>query len=256
MRTSFGPFLGLAIAMMATPAFAQDSEEAKAITVTGGATVVSDYRFRGISQSDKRFAVQGTFTVAHKSGLYGTVWGSSIDDYITSPLGVPGADQEIDLVAGYKKTLGKVTLDVGATYYYYPGKTGFPNTDFLEPYIAVSAPVGPVTAKLAAYYAPKQKALAFANAKDDNLYMNLGVSGTVGDSGVGYSAGVGRSFSRSFLSGGNKYTDWSLGLTYTTGPVTLGVSYVDTSYGKNVLTSFTGRDIAKAGIVGSIGVAF
>jgi uncharacterized protein (TIGR02001 family) len=40
--------------------------------------VVSDYRFRGISQTDKDFAVQGGLTVSHESGLYASVWGSSV----------------------------------------------------------------------------------------------------------------------------------------------------------------------------------
>src|SRR5687767_13998465 len=38
--------------------------------INGGATVVSDYRFRGISQTNRRFAVQGTFSVSHTSGFY------------------------------------------------------------------------------------------------------------------------------------------------------------------------------------------
>jgi uncharacterized protein (TIGR02001 family) len=256
MRTSFGPLLGLAIAFMATPAFAEDTDPPKTFTVNGTATVVSDYRFRGISQTDKRFALQGSITVTHKSGLYASVWGSSIDDYITSPPGVPGSDQELDLIAGYKKTFGGTTIDGGVLYYYYPGTTGFPDTDFLEPYISVAHTFGPVTAKVSAAYAPKQKALAFANNKDDNLYGALDLSGSLGKSGIGVSGHLGHNFQRSFLSGGKKYTDWSVGLTYTTGPLTAGISYVDTSFDKNFLTSANGRDIAKAGVVGTIGVSF
>ena len=75
---------------VAAPAFAQDTAPPPAITVTGGATLVTDYRFRGISQTAKRFAIQGTFTVAHTSGFYATVWGSSIDDYIAN-----GGDAEV-----------------------------------------------------------------------------------------------------------------------------------------------------------------
>lgn len=254
MRTSFGPLLGLALALVATPAFADEGEESKAFTVTGGATVVSDYRFRGISQTDKDFAVQGSFTVTHESGIYATVWGSSIDDYVAA-----GSDQEIDLTIGYSKALGDTTLDVGALYYYYPGAekvvAGY-NSDFVEFYGSVAHQFGPVKAKLLAAYAPKQKALDYGFGSEDNFYMNLGLSGSFGDSGVGYSAGVGRTFTRSFLSGSRKYTDWSAGLTYTTGPVTMGVSYVDTSYQKNFLVGPTGKDIAKAGVVATLGVAF
>src|SRR3954462_7202440 len=84
--------------------------------VNGGATLVSDYRFRGISQTDRRFAVQGTFTLSHASGFYATVWGSSIDDYVAA-----GGDQEIDLIAGWHRTWSGTTLDLGVLYYFYPG---------------------------------------------------------------------------------------------------------------------------------------
>ena len=254
MRTSFGPMLGLAIAFTAPPAFAQDEAPPKAITVSGGVTVVTDYRFRGISQTDKDFAIQGTATVTHKSGIYATVWGSSVDDYIAA-----GADQEIDLSVGYKKTTGATTIDVGAVYYYYPGAEKIiPEyaSDFLEIYGSVAQGFGPVTAKLQAVYAPKQTALSLGNGKEDNFYTNFGVSGSIPDTGFGLNAAIGRTWTRSFLSGGAKYTDWTAGITYTTGPVTFGASYVDTSYRGGVLQSLTGKDIAKAGFVGSIGVAF
>ena len=72
MRTSFG-LLGLSLAAVASPAFAEDTAPPPAVTVNGTAAIVSDYRFRGISQSNKRFAVQGSITVAHESGVYGGV---------------------------------------------------------------------------------------------------------------------------------------------------------------------------------------
>ncbi len=250
MRTSFGPLLGLALVLGATPAFAQD-KDAKAITVTGGATLVTDYRFRGISQTDKDFAVQGTFTVAHESGVYATVWGSSIDDYVAN-----GSDQEIDLSVGYKKTFGSTTVDIGGLYYYYPGSTQGAieyASDFLELYGSISQGFGPVTGKVLVAYAPKSSALDYGFGKEDNFYANASLSGGIPDTGVSLTAGVGRTFTRSFLSGGIKYTDWNVGATYTTGPVTFGVSYVDTNKSG---FSPTGKNIYKAGVVGSIGVAF
>lgn len=252
MRTFLRPLLGLAIALSATPAMAQE-EESSAITVSGSATVVTDYRFRGISQTDKDFAVQGGFTVSHESGVYVGVWGSSVDDYIAA-----GSDQEIDLIAGYKKTFGGTTVDLGGLYYYYPGSSKITptNSDFLELYTSVSQTIGPVSAKLAAYYAPKQAALTLGAGKEDNFYMNLGLSGSIPDTGVSLSAGIGRTFTTSFLSGGSKYTDWSLGASYTAGAVTFGLNYVDTSYAGGTIVSPSGKDIAKGGIFGSIGVAF
>ncbi len=244
--------LALAAASMSVPAFAQDeaAEETKAVTINGTATIVSDYRFRGISQTDKNIALQGSITATHESGLYASVWGSSIDEYVAA-----GGDQEIDLIAGFKKTMGGTTVDVGGIYYYYPGSSqivpGY-NSDFLEVYGSVAQAIGPVTAKLGVNYAPSQKALDYGFGKEDNLYANIGLSTSV--SGVGLSAGIGRTFTKSFLSGGIKYTDWNVGASYTTGPVTLGVTYVDTN--ASFVNPLSGKDIYKGGFFGTLGVSF
>ena len=112
----------LLVAVAAAPAAAADL--GAGFGVNGGATVVSDYRFRGISQTNRRFAVQGTFSISHSSGFYGTVWGSSIDDYVAN-----GSDTELDLIIGYKKSFGSTTIDGGVLYYYYPGSGGI-DSDF------------------------------------------------------------------------------------------------------------------------------
>jgi uncharacterized protein (TIGR02001 family) len=255
MRTSFGPLLGLALAFVATPALAEDAPaETPAVTVNGGATLVTDYRFRGLSQTNLHPAIQGSVTLSHKSGIYASAWSSSIDDYVAA-----GSDQEIDLILGYKKTFGGTTLDVGALYYLYPASKEFiPGyaSDFVEPYVALSHTLGPVTAKATVNYAPKQRALSFANPKDDNLYGALDLSGSLGSSGMGLTAHLGHNFTKSFLSAGRKYTDWGVGATYTWKQMTVGVSYVDTNLPKNWATSLTGKDIGKAGIVASLGVSF
>jgi uncharacterized protein (TIGR02001 family) len=61
----------------ATPALAQ-TEPPKPVTVTGSVALVSDYRFRGVSQSDKGFALQGGVNVNHESGVYAGFWGSNL----------------------------------------------------------------------------------------------------------------------------------------------------------------------------------
>lgn len=254
MRNIILGMSALALAAVSAPAFAQD--ETPAVTISGGATLVSDYRFRGISQTDKSFAVQGSMTLTHSSGLYASVWGSSIDEYVAA-----ASDQEIDLIVGYKKSFGATTVDVGVLYYFYPGSQdvipGY-NSDFFEPYVAVSQAFGPVTAKVSAAYAPKQKALAFVHAKDDNLYGALDLSGSIPDTGVSLSAHLGHNFSDdSFLSAGKDYTDWSVGASYAWKNLTFGVSYVDTNFAKNFFVNpISGKDVAKAGVVASVGVSF
>jgi len=251
MRTKTVPGLNAALAALglaATPAAAHDL--GGGFTINGGATVVSDYRFRGISQSDRRFAVQGTLSLGHSSGFYATVWGSSIDDYVAA-----GSDQEIDLVAGWKRTWGNTTVDVGVLYYYYPNSAQFIpgyNSDFVEPYASVAHVVGPVTLKATAAYAPSQSALSIGAGDEDNLYLAGDASASLGH-GFSISGHVGHSFGPSYLTIGNGYTDWNVGLSYTTGPLTVGVQYVDTD---GTFTTLTGRNASGAGVVGSVGVAF
>ena len=217
------------------------------ITITGGATLVSDYRFRGISQTDKRVAVQGTFTVQHESGLYATVWASSIDDYIAN-----GGDAEVDLIGGYRKTFSGTTIDGGVLYYYYPGSgTLFGHkyrSDFVEPYISLAHTFGPVTAKVTANYAPKQSGTGLGSQvrftttngtvirggpKKDSLYVAGDFSAAIPNTPLSISAHVAHSFGPSYLTAGSNfshgYTDWNVGATYTYKNLSFGVQYVDTN---------------------------
>lgn len=248
MRKSILGLSAIALAALSAPAFAQD-EPTPALTVTGNAAVVTDYRFRGISQTDKRFALQGGITVTHESGFYVSTWGSSIDDYVAN-----GSDQELDLIAGYSKTVGAATFDLGVLYYYYPGSGGV-NSDFVEPYASIKGTFGPATAKLSAAYAPKSRALSVDGGltKEDNLYVAGDLSASIPNTPLGVSAHLGHSFGPSYLTIGKEYTDWNIGATYTWSHLTFGVSYVDTD---KSLYSPSGRNISKAGVVGSITASF
>ena len=244
-KTKLTILAALSLAGLAAPASAADL--GNGLSVTGGATLVSDYRFRGISQSDKRFAVHGTFSIAHTSGFYATVWGSSIDDYVYN-----GADQEVDLSAGYRKTFGNTTVDGGVLYYYYPGSGGI-NSDFFEPYLSVAQAFGSVTAKVTANYAPKQSALSIGSGREDNLYLAGDLSAAIPKTPVSLTAHLGHSFGPSYLTIGKGYTDWGFGGSVTVKNITAGLSYVDTN---GTFITPSGRNAAKAGLVASLGVAF
>lgn len=236
------------LCLAATPSFAQDeTAPPPPVTITGSAALVSDYRFRGISQSDEDVAVQAGVTATHESGFYGGFWASNLAGWGT----FGGANLELDLIAGYKfKPTETATLDVGVTYYMYPG--GFNNTDFFEPYAKLSGTIGPLSATAGVAYAPKQQALgnyyfngASAAAgvyddegdKNDNLYVwgdfSAGVPNTplTAKAHIGYSegnSGLGP-FATSIAPTG-EYWDWMVGvdLVVPRTPLTLGVAYVDT----------------------------
>jgi uncharacterized protein (TIGR02001 family) len=235
----------LLAALGAAPAVAEDLGGGFAIN--GGATVVSDYRFRGISQTNRGFALQGTFSLSHSSGLYGAVWGSSIDDYVAN-----GSDAELDLILGYKKTFGSTTLDGGVLYYYYPGSGGV-NSDFAEPYVSVSQVVGPATIKGSVNWAPKQKALTLDGVtKESGLYLAGDASVAIPNTPVSLTGHLGHSFKKNYITFGEEYTDWSLGAAVTHKNLTAGLAYVDT----NTTLFGSTRNISKGGFVASLGVAF
>ena len=92
--------------------------------ISGNIALTSDYKFRGISQSDESIAVQGGFDYEHESGFYLGTWGSSVD-FDTNGAGYDGS-LELDVYAGFAGSFGDSDFgyDVAALYYAYPGDNG------------------------------------------------------------------------------------------------------------------------------------
>jgi uncharacterized protein (TIGR02001 family) len=86
----------LALALGSVSGLAQAQTAAPESTLSFNAGVVSDYRYRGISQSRLKPAVQGGFDYADKSGFYVGAWGSSIK-WIKDTPGVTKGATELDL---------------------------------------------------------------------------------------------------------------------------------------------------------------
>ncbi len=149
---------------------AQTPEASHDVTVTGGVTLASQYRFRGISLSNEHAALQGTINLNHNSGFYVGTWSSLLDGF--GELG--GSNLEVDLYGGWRHSVGHgVTVDAGLLYYAYPGSKGG-DFEFFEPYANVSLTRGPVTAKAGVNYAWSQDALA--NNSNRYLYGELSLA--------------------------------------------------------------------------------
>ena len=216
----------LAASALSTPAFAQEEEASGPFSLSGGISVTSDYRFRGISLSNEKVAVQPTLTVSHESGLYAGVWGSSLPD---SPA---YGKFELDLYAGFAtEVASRTTVDVGVTYYTYPGShDGGAPTDYFEGIGKLSHDIGPVSVTGLVAYAPKQNSLGDA----DNIYLNLGAGFGIPNSPVTLTAGVGyNDGSLGLVSPDGQYIDWSVGASFAAGPATFTVQYIDTDVKKS-----------------------
>lgn len=107
-------------AALAVPAVAAFAEDAPASPLSFNVGVVSDYIFRGISQTHGDPALQGGIDYAFSNGFYIGTWASSIS-WVKDALGKGSV--ELDLYGGYKGAFANPdwTYDVGAIAYTYPG---------------------------------------------------------------------------------------------------------------------------------------
>src|SRR5262249_41299918 len=99
-------------------------------SLSGTIAVTSDYRFRGISQNDKKPALQGSVNWNGPDGFYVGTWGSMVDfnDHASTSV-------EWDIYAGKHFDLGDgFDLNVEPYYYAYPDhnskKAGFHDSYF------------------------------------------------------------------------------------------------------------------------------
>ena len=174
MQKIFVPSLiALALGSVSGLAQAQAAAPESSLSFNVGAT--SDYRYRGISQSRLKPAVQGGIDYADKSGLYVGAWGSSIK-WIKDAGGDAG--MELDLYAGYKGAVGDVSYDLGFLRYEYPSNKLAVSANTNEVYGAVT--MGPATLK---YSHAISNLFGFADSKN-SYYVDL--SGTF-DLGSGFS---------------------------------------------------------------------
>lgn len=226
-----------------------DVESAPPLTVTGGVTLASQYRFRGISLSDEKAAIQGTATLNHESGFYAGFWASSLDGF--GELG--GSNVELDLYGGYKTAIGGgFTLDAGLLYYAYPGSTGG-DFEFIEPYANISGTVGPATAKVGVAFAPSQAGLA----DNSNIYIFGDLAAAIPSTPVTIKGHLGYSKGDTPLTPSGDYADWLIGADYVWKNLTLGVAYVDTDLtsAQAALGGAT-KDIVDSAVVFSLTASF
>lgn len=135
----------------AAPAFAADVAVKKAPAVAPapppspwdiafGGVIMSDYIFRGISQSNQSPSGGAYFEPSYASPI-GTFYAGIAALAISWPSG-PGygftdPSAEVDLYGGWRHSWGPFSLNIGAIYYYYPGESfnGFTSSsDFWELY--------------------------------------------------------------------------------------------------------------------------
>jgi len=233
-------------AAVAVPGFA-NAQATSPHTVAGNMSIVSDYRFRGLSQTYLQPAIQGGIDYSHASGFYLGNWNSNVT-------GTSFADGtiEMDLYGGFKKEFGAVTLDVGLLQYMYPGaEAAGVKYDTLEAYIGASW---------------KWFTLKYSTTLDDFFglpdtdgsgYLDLSASYEIAPK-LTLVAHVGQQKVKN-----NKpldYVDYKIGITYDLNGWVLGAAYIDTDADKPTysVTNLAGetKDLAKGTVVFSVSKSF
>ena len=234
-----------------------------------GAALMSDYNFRGITQSNHKPSVAAYFEPRY-----------NFNDSLQGYVGVAGesisfpnrAAAEIDFYAGIRPTFGKLALDFGFWEYYYPGGQCFNDPAFFGADCLGFLPNGNVIKKDLSFWEVYGKATYTLNDQfsfgGSVFYspsvLNSGADGTyiagtakyvlptVLPNGIGWflSADVGHWFlgtTDSFYGiptspGGiafKSYTNWDVGVAFTWKQFTLDLRYFDTDLNKGDCNAFT-----------------
>jgi len=190
---------------------------------------VSEYFFRGISQTDDGMAIQGGFDyeveVAKPTSLYLGVWGSNVD--FDEASGVDGATLEFDLYGGLKGSIGDTGLswDLGVIYYMYPGAASNLNYDFVEIAGSLDYDFGVAAVTASINYSPE-------NFGDSGVawYPKLAVDVPVPSvENLSVSAYVAKQYIKDETTFGSPdYVEWNVAANYSLAGFDLSLAYSDT----------------------------
>ncbi len=222
--------------MNAGPAHAEIGPE----NFTTYLTFTSDYRFRGISQSERNPAIQGGVDFQRDNGLFAGVWTSTID-FADEAVRSNPRDIEIDYYLGFNKRFASnwsVVLSV--VHYAYPS-TSF-NYDYTELLVGIRFrdQVGLVVAHSEQVLGHDASATDYEIDLAQPLGRRLELTATAGFYDIGGDFG-------------QSYSYWNLGLSKDLGWITADVRYHDTS---NKARRIFGNDVTKDALVVSVTASF
>ena len=242
-KLSFPILLAGASLLASSGAIAQAAPES---SLSFNAGVVTDYRYRGISQSRLKPAVQAGVDYADKSGFYVGAWGSTIKWIKDS--GATDGSVELDLYGGYKGSAGPVNYDVGVLRYEYVGNKGLAvNANTTEVYLAGT---------VAMFTLKYSHALTntFANADSKNsTYVDLTANFDLGN-GFTLTPHVGRQVIKNGAQ--YNYTDYSLTVAKDLGNgLSASLMAVDTN-AKTSAYTWGGKYVGKSGLVAGVKYSF
>jgi len=240
----------LAAAALPTAVQAQAAAAPAAAAMSYNVGVVTDYRYRGLSQSRLKPALQGGADYSNPNGVYLGTWLSTIS-WVKDAGTIAGVDTgstpaEWDLYGGYKGELAKdLAYDVGGLYYVYLGNkipnAGGANANTFEIYGALT--YGLFTAK---YSHALSNTFGFSDSKGSG-YLDLSANIDLGN-GFSLTPHIGRQEIKRFSAA--SYTDYALTLGKDLGNgISLSAALIGTDADKTGYVTPQGKFTGKNGLV-------
>lgn len=210
--------------------------------------LVSDYRYRGISQTRLKPAVQGGVDLGLPGGFYLGAWATNIK-WIKDAGG--DADIEIDVYGGYKTEIAKgLGLDVGVLTYVYPSNKLPTDANTTELYGALT--FGPATLK---YSHAVTDTLGNPDSKNSS-YLDLSAGFEVWD-GWTLTPHIGHQKIKGPTSAFSTYTDYSLTASKDFSGFVVSAGLVGTDADKGFYASpVNGKYLGKTSLVGGVKKTF
>ena len=242
---------GAAHAQINAEAQATEPGAAPASTFSWNATVHSDYRYRGISQTRLQPALQGGADYVHASGWYVGAWGSTIK--FAKDAGGDG-EFEIDVYGGKRGELAPgMTYDLGVLRYFYPDNNlgrvpGFVSAHTTEVYGQLG--YGPAYVK---YSHATTNLFGFVDSENSG-YLDIGANI---DAGNGVTLQLHAGHQRVENNSAATYTDWKIGASRAFGPATITLAAIGTNADKSAYASpANGKFTGKTALQLTVGATF
>lgn len=240
----------------ATAASAQTKAPEPDYTLSYNVGVVSDYRFRGITQTNNGGALQGGIDFAHKKGFYAGAWASNVS-WVKEFNGANNGSYELDLYAGFKFEAAKdLMLDIGVITYQYPGndsgEVGTPGFGTVTNANTTEVYLGATYAMFTLKYSQSTgNFLGFIDSSGSN-YWDLSANFDLGN-GFTLTPHVGRQMVKGALQAGNlDYSDYALTLSKDLGN---GLSATVAYYGTDAKRAFYSNSNGNTNFIGRDGLA-
>lgn len=232
---AMGAVSAIALLVSAVPGLADGEDVAKS-NWSGSVTLTSDYRFRGVSQTDNNTALQGGLQYNSSQGIYAGAWASNVE------FGTE-VNTEVDLYVGYVHSLGDSTSLTGQFIYYaYLNADNSSESNYWELSAKLEHQMDNIGVSLEVAYSPDQSSDTYSNG----LSVTGGIEAAVIDSlplfhdGMSVSGHLGhQTFDANALVGLPDYMFYDVGATFAAGAFSLDVRYVSTDVDEANCTAAT-----------------